>query len=117
MGVLSAKNIALDFDAEMTKKIPDLSIEQRKNLYLIFKEAINNIAKHSKATKSRVELGIVNDEFRMVITDNGVGFNTVQVYEGNGLANFVARAEASEMIVNVSSEIGKGTKIELVIGW
>jgi signal transduction histidine kinase len=113
--VLSAKSIALDFKIELTNKAPNLPMDQRKNVYLIFKEAINNIAKHSKATKTSVELRVMNDELKITIIDNGVGFDTTQIFEGNGLTNFMTRAEASEMQVNVSSKIGKGTTVESVV--
>jgi signal transduction histidine kinase len=113
--VLAAKAIALDFMSELPNKAPNLPMEQRKDMYLIFKEAINNIAKHSKATKANVKWKMNNEQCTLIIIDNGRGFDTAQVNEGNGLNNFMARAEASEMRVNVSSEIGKGTTVEVLV--
>lgn len=113
--VLSAKSIALSFKNELSNKVPNLPMEQRKNVYLIFKEAINNIVKHSKATKANVEIKLSNSVFRMTITDNGRGFDVAQNYEGNGISNFSERAEASEIQLNINSEIGKGTQIDLSI--
>ncbi len=112
--MLSAKSIALDFESEQPNKMPNLPMEQRKNVYLIFKEAISNIAKHSKATKANVKWTMNHEQCRITVMDNGRGFDTTQIYNGNGLNNFITRAEASEMKVNVSSVIGEGTKIEIV---
>lgn len=113
--VLAAKNIALEFEnSSVTNKLV-LPMDQRKNTYLIFKEAINNVAKHAKATKVNVEWKKTESGLKMTISDNGRGFDTAQMAEGNGLKNFESRADASEMRVKISSEIGKGTEIELLI--
>ena len=52
--ILDAKNIALDFTSDASLSTSRLTMKQRKNLYLFFKEAINNAAKHSDAKKISV---------------------------------------------------------------
>lgn len=111
--ILATKNIALDFCVAPQHSWPQLTMEVRKNVYLIFKEAINNIAKHAQATKAIVEMSYDTDGFRLVVSDNGRGFDTTQPHEGNGLRNFETRAEASEMTIKISSEIGVGTTVEV----
>ncbi len=113
--ILAAKNISLVFDNQGVNDKNLLSIEQRKNAYLIFKESINNIVKHSNATKANVKIWSENGQIFIQINDNGCGFDTNGVFEGNGLQNFEKRAEESEMKINIDSEIGKGTSILLSI--
>ncbi len=114
--ILTAKDVALQFENHLEEtSSAKISMEQRQNVYLIFKEAINNIAKHAEATKVNVELEAKNGELRMRITDNGKGFDSTQTHEGNGLKNFKKRAEASFIEFKMSSEIGKGTQITLIV--
>jgi signal transduction histidine kinase len=113
--VLAAKNISLTFDNQAFNSKNIISMEARKNAYLIFKESINNIVKHSEATKATIKIWNDKNQIAIQIEDNGVGFDTNQQFEGNGLRNFEARAEESEMQVKIKSEIGKGTVITLVI--
>jgi signal transduction histidine kinase len=113
--VLVAKNIVLTFDNQTISNKNLLSMEQRKNAYLIFKESINNIVKHSKASQVAIKIWMVNNQIFIAIIDNGVGFDTNEVFEGNGLKNFEDRAEESDMKIKIDSEIGKGTNILLSI--
>lgn len=114
--ILTAKDVALQFENHLEEtSSTKISMEQRQNVYLIFKEAINNIAKHAEATKVNVELGVENGELRMRITDNGIGFDSTRTHEGNGLKNFKKRAEASFIDFKMFSEIGKGTQITLIV--
>jgi len=53
---------------DIKRKIP---VQLRQNLYFIFKEAINNIAKHSQATEVRIQLNNKGSEFQMTVADNG----------------------------------------------
>lgn len=114
-GVLASKNISLDFNSPDDLKKITFSMEHRKNCYLIFKEAINNIVKHAEATKVIVDITKNKDEVEIKITDNGKGFDTNTLYEGNGLQNFKERAEEAEFELKVDSKINKGTVVEMRI--
>jgi signal transduction histidine kinase len=113
--VLAAKNVSLTFDNQLINPKFQLSMEERKNAYLIFKEAVNNIIKHSAATKAMVKIWSDDNQILIQIEDNGVGFDTNMIFEGNGLQNFETRAEDSEMQVKIESKIGEGTVITIVI--
>ena len=113
--VLAAKGIALDFDNQIDRDKLPLSMDARKNAYLIYKEAINNIVKHSKATKVEVRILEENNQILIEVSDNGIGFDPNQATEGNGLHNFEQRAEQNEMKLNIDSMQGKGTKVMLGI--
>jgi signal transduction histidine kinase len=114
--LLSALDIALEFDNSIpVGKKMKISMEQRRNIFLMFKEAINNIAKHSGASKVHVSLLSGADGLKMIIEDNGKGFNTDTEFEGNGLKSFRHRAQESFMDLQLSSIPGKGTRIEVEI--
>ena len=113
--VLAAKGIALDFDNQTDSHKNSLTMDTRKNAYLIYKEAINNIVKHSRATKAEVRISQENNQILIEISDNGIGFDPNQATEGNGLHNFEQRAEDNEMKLNIDSMQGKGTKVMLGI--
>jgi signal transduction histidine kinase len=70
-----------------------MKVQVRQNLYYIFKEAINNIARHSGAGKVEIDLDNSHSEFRMRISDNGSGFDPGSVKGGNGIRNMQMRAE------------------------
>jgi signal transduction histidine kinase len=114
--ILAIQSINLDFRNEYKfRKSLKMSMGQRRNLYLIYKEAINNIAKHAQATVVTVLILKMNEGFKLIISDNGKGFNHEENHEGNGLKNFQKRADESFMKFNILSEIGKGTTLELLI--
>ncbi len=113
--LLSAKNIKLNFvfgDDVISKK---LSLEQRKSIYLVFKEAINNIAKYADPVQVDVTIMLRHKKLKMSISDNGKGFNLLQDQDGNGLINMRRRAEEIGGTFRIDSVVGKGTIIELEI--
>jgi signal transduction histidine kinase len=82
-----------------------LNMEDRKNLYLIAKEAINNAIKYSGCKNLNVEIKKSRDRLVMVISDDGKGFDPSTVVNGNGLRNISERAEEmnAELNFNTSS--------------
>lgn len=113
LGLLSAKDIAFSIENNLANQSLELSIDQRRNLYLIIKEAINNIAKHSNAKKAFLRIDKTDIGLEIMIEDGGLGFDTSQVSHGNGLKNYQTRAINNQIIVNVNSKIGFGTKVEV----
>ncbi|WP_310586730.1 7TM diverse intracellular signaling domain-containing protein [Telluribacter sp. SYSU D00476] len=114
--MLSNVEATLTFDCEVDpKELPLFSMEQRRNIYLTFKESIHNIVKHAQASKVEVRLWRQEDTLRMQIRDNGHGFETPFPPEGNGLINFQKRAEEGGFSVRITSSIGQGTTIILSV--
>jgi signal transduction histidine kinase len=113
--MLSAKGIPFDFVNEIDVKKDIFSMEQRRNLYLIYKEAINNIAKHAQATKASCQISTHQSTTKISITDNGRGFDLTKTFEGNGLKNFKIRSQEDDLKVFISSELQKGTTILIQI--
>ncbi len=114
--ILQDKDIlcSLDNQVDMTKPFK-ISMEQRQNVYLIFKEAVNNIAKHSEATKVSITMKREKNGISLVLEDNGKGFDIAENYEGNGLKNYRRRAAESFIEFDIKSEKDKGTLISLLI--
>ena len=90
----------------------NLNADQRKNLYLTLKEAINNIVKHSGATKVDLLAELKNGSLIIELIDNGIGFNPNVKHRGNGLNNFQMR---EGLTINIESKIGKGTVVTIIL--
>ena len=90
--VLTARNIDLDFRTMGTQ--PDLRIgaELRRQVFLISKEAVNNIVRHSGASLTVMEFGVAEEHLVLRVTDDGIGFDPSVCVEGNGLVNIRKRA-------------------------
>lgn len=111
--ILEAKNIDLSFVNDDGLSSVKLAMAQRKNLYLFFKEAINNAAKHSNAKKVSVYIFQQNNYIEMTITDNGKGFGSSQQFKGNGMETLKKRAAEMGGIVSIVSCINEGVTIAL----
>jgi two-component system sensor histidine kinase UhpB len=111
--LLGARNIHFEFISD--DHIADLKIpmELRKNLYLIFKEATNNMVKYSGADQARFTLREEKDMLTMEIRDNGNGFDPLQEREGNGLRNMKKRAEEIGGKLLIESKLNEGTMVRL----
>ncbi len=112
-GILEAKNIDLKFDASPSLPGLKLSMEKRKNLYLIFKEAVNNVAKYSSSKTCTIKLWLEGKILNMQIEDDGTGFDLNDYAAGNGLANMKRRSEEMQGNLDISSIKEKGTAIHL----
>jgi signal transduction histidine kinase len=93
-----------------------VSSDVRHNLFLAFREALNNVSKHAGATEVRVDLAIELPELRLTITDDGKGFDPAAVRAGrNGLTNLRQRLEEIGGHCEISSRQGEGTKVDMKI--
>lgn len=82
-------------------------------MYLIFKESLNNAVKYSGAQNIHISLISNENKFHLSVQDDGIGFDTSSPKQGNGLINMTARATEIGAIFNISSIVGKGTKVNL----
>jgi signal transduction histidine kinase len=112
--ITNAQNINLDFTYDENIKNAVLSLEKRKNLFLIFKEGITNALKYSKATNIFVHLYKTNSSLHMTIKDNGVGFSADK-NQGNGLNNMKVRANDINGQLKIDSRENEGTSIHLIM--
>ncbi len=112
--ILEPKNISYRFQGEETLHSP-LNVKKRKNIFLIFKESINNAAKYSEGTFVDVNLSEEANNLLLTINDNGKGFDTTKVQSGNGLGNIRARANEINASLELESILGKGTTLKMKI--
>jgi signal transduction histidine kinase len=114
--LLGVARIACRLDIPIELPGIPLEAEQRHELFLVFKEALNNIIKHSEATEVRISLRIEQDSIRLVVEDNGRGFDAAALPDdrGNGLPNMRNRLQRLGGSVEIHSEPGKGTRVEII---
>jgi ligand-binding sensor domain-containing protein/signal transduction histidine kinase len=111
--ICAAKNIRLVFEADEKIKNIQLPLEHRKNIYLIFKESLNNALKYAAANSISIFIGIVDNKINLTIADDGKGFNAATVKNGNGLKNLYARATEIHGEIKITAAEDKGTSIAL----
>ncbi|MDF9827609.1 signal transduction histidine kinase/ligand-binding sensor domain-containing protein [Ereboglobus sp. PH5-10] len=103
--------------ADGAHTIPDLPItpEARHNILSIAKEVLNNILKHSQAARATITMSVENERFRLVIADDGRGFdpNAPENNEGNGLYNMRTRMAEIGGRVDITSNPGNGSTITI----
>lgn len=114
-GVLEAKDVALKFSVSEDVFDAKLNMEARRDFFLIFKEALNNSAKYSKATLVEVTVGLQNKQLSFEIRDNGTGFDVAAADSGNGLGNMQKRAEGMRGKLRIRSGAGEGTEVKLMV--
>ncbi|HMH22825.1 MAG TPA: two-component regulator propeller domain-containing protein [Puia sp.] len=90
-----------------------LSTGVRRDLFLVFKEAINNIQKHARASEVKINIAASDNTLLMEISDNGRGFDTDQATHRNGLKNIQQRIQKWGGLLTVQSSPGKGTLLKI----
>ena len=102
------------FDTPPEPFLTRLGLEFKRNVLLIFKEAMNNIVKHASATRVSIRIRQDHDVFSMVIQDDGRGFSPdAAAPTGSGLGNMRRRAGALGGGIDVRNGEKGGTTVEL----
>ncbi len=89
------------------------SLEFHRQVFLFFREAVHNIARHAKVTRTTIELRWDARRFSLNIQDNGSGFDSDAITTGNGLANLRHRSEVLHGALEIESTPSQGTLIRL----
>lgn len=110
---LEAKNISIRFEAAEELLGYSFSMQQRKDIFLIFKEAVNNAAKYAACTLMEVSFRLCNGRILLEVKDNGVGFEPDQLRSTNGLNNMRARSASLAGECRIQAAPGKGTTVQL----
>jgi signal transduction histidine kinase/ligand-binding sensor domain-containing protein len=92
-----------------------LGANVRREVFLIFKESLNNIVKHSACSEVAIALAVEDSVLRLDVRDNGKGFDPLAPVDGHGLASLRSRASALGGTMTVVSAPGAGTAITLVL--
>ena len=94
-----------------------LSLEWKREVLLIFKEALHNIRRHAAARKVTIQLTDAEGEFVMHISDDGVGFDPSRPSPGHGLTSQRQRASALGGKWQIESSPGQGSHVTLRVKW
>ncbi len=111
--LLERREIRLDFNPPIVEQDLKLGADVRRAIYLIFKESINNIVRHSGAASVTIDLHIIDKDLIFEIHDDGTGFDEQQEFDGNGLSSIRKRAKDCGADLSINSRKGVGTTIAL----
>lgn len=93
-----------------------LSTEERHNLFMAVKEALNNVLKHADATEVRLSLALEDRDLTIVVTDNGCGFLINGSHNGgDGLNNMKERLARIGGRLDIQSNQNSGTRVEMEV--
>ncbi len=113
--IFMARGIQLDFRAPAGEQEMRLGVDVRRDLFLIFKEAVNNAARHAGCRKVEINLQADGSEIRLRVADDGVGFDPAAATDGNGLVSMQRRAERLGGKLKIESGAGQGTSLLLTV--
>jgi PAS domain S-box-containing protein len=111
-----AKRMQLEVVVQADPDIPRLEISVENALFRIVQEALNNVAKHAQASQATISIKESNNKLRLVIADNGIGFDPAQQYQvprqpSLGLLTMTERAEAVGALCRIETHPGQGTRV------
>ncbi|MPN51564.1 Sensor histidine kinase LiaS [bioreactor metagenome] len=134
---LSSAGLRCRLDLPLTLPPCRLTSEVRHNVFLAFKEALNNVVKHARATEVRISMEIPSDNeglpdpslsgFALVVTDNGRGFDfgasaqqpdaspEARLASGNGIYNMRKRLEEIGGVCEWTTAPGEGARVRFVV--
>jgi len=113
--VLEAKDIDYEVRVPDAVKEMKLDMQRRQHIYLILKEAVNNLIKYSGCKMACINADYAGGLLNIEIADNGRGFDTKIASSGNGLQNMHKRASAIRGHLLIASAPGSGTRIILSV--
>jgi len=117
LDVLASQGIDFELQAPPTGENVHLSLQARRQLFLMFKECINNVARHSGCTAVKAELKVVDREIALTVEDNGSGLNAVDKPPGwtggNGIPGMRRRAESLGGRMQLVLKPGEGCSVAI----
>ena len=113
--IFLTRDIRLEFEVPNDADQLKLDIETRRDLYLIFKEAVNNTARHAACSAVSVQVQASATHIQLNIVDDGKGFDPSALVEGNGLLSMRNRAQAMKGTLKIESTPGKGSELLVTV--
>jgi ligand-binding sensor domain-containing protein/two-component sensor histidine kinase len=113
--VFSLRDIKLDFAAPASDADIHLPVGTRRDVLLIFKEAVNNAARHSGCSKVAIDFSADHYALHLGITDNGRGFDMRSESEGHGLRSMARRASTLGGELTIDSRPEEGTTVRFAL--
>ena len=115
---LTGKNIEFSFRAPDTGRDLALATEVRREVLLIFKEAVNNIARHARCAHADIDVRVERGGLVVEVADDGQGLSeAVARGNGHGLASMEARARRLNARLDIKPRAGGGTRLVLRVPW
>jgi two-component sensor histidine kinase len=111
--VFSARSVRVTFDEPAPHINLQLGPDVRREVFLVFKEAIKNVLRHSECTQITIRFCVRNGRLELSLEDNGQGFDGSQPSDGNGLVSMRQRAERLGGLIEISSVRGQGTTVRM----
>jgi signal transduction histidine kinase len=107
----------VDYVIDIQRNINEvrLPMDYRQHIYLILKEAINNLVKYADATQAWLEVRFDERHLVLAVRDNGKGFDSSRVGKGNGLTGMQRRAGLMNARVEIASAPGQGSSVRLQV--
>jgi ligand-binding sensor domain-containing protein/signal transduction histidine kinase len=87
-----ARDIVFEFRVSSENGDRKLSVEIRRQVFLIFKESVNNIVRHSGCSKAEIDFTVERERLELRLSDNGHGFDSQGAPSGHGLTSMINRA-------------------------
>jgi signal transduction histidine kinase len=105
---------------EITLKVDDFKITAinsaiQTNVYRIIQEQLNNIVKHARAKKVEIHVNLTGDDIKLVVADNGTGFDPELANEGIGMKNIKRRTEMLSGNLTLNTSPGNGCQLVIVL--
>jgi len=115
--ILEARGIELSFNADEAHRAISLGVDTRREIYFVFKECINNAAKHSDANRVDVHVTLEARQLLVKVSDNGKGIDPSRANGdgpgGNGLVSMRRRTEHLGGVFEVVTNLGRGVSITI----
>ncbi|HSQ19770.1 MAG TPA: PAS domain S-box protein, partial [Blastocatellia bacterium] len=113
--VFTARNIRFSLREPDEEQDIRLGANVRREVFLIFKESINNMVRHSGCTEATIEFQIADGRLALEVRDNGKGFDPSEDGEGHGLMSMRARAKDIGGKLEITSNVDTGTSVSLEV--
>jgi signal transduction histidine kinase len=111
--LFTLRDIELRFSAPGAADSFRIGVDIRRDLLLIFKEAVNNAARHSRCSLVEIDLRVEAARLVLAIIDNGIGFDSTRTGDGQGIGSMQRRAQALRGSLEITSRSGAGTTVRL----
>jgi signal transduction histidine kinase len=109
--IFTLRDIELAFISDASDSELKLDVGLRRDVLLIFKEAVNNAARHSQCTRVKVDFRCTSSDLQLTIADNGRGFSETREHDGHGLRSMARRADTLGGKLKTVSVEGQGTTV------
>ncbi|WP_318308743.1 tetratricopeptide repeat-containing sensor histidine kinase [Flagellimonas crocea] len=114
-GIQKSSGISCTFTYDSKVPWDNLLGDIKINAYRIIQEALKNCVKHAKSKNVSISFQTMDDKLKLIIQDDGVGFDTSRKKKGIGLKNIISRVKKIKGALDITSQLGKGTAINVTI--